>query len=67
MVRGYLAFLRNNRRPSGWTRVHRDKHVKDTAGKSSRCGTVETNLTGIHENVSSIPGLAHWTGDLALL
>ena len=26
-------------------------------GGSSRCGTVETNLTSIHENMGLIPGL----------
>ena len=25
-------------------------------GRSSRCGSVETNLTGIHEDAGSIPG-----------
>ena len=35
--------------------------------KSSRCGAVETNLTGNHEDVGSIPGLTQWVGGPALL
>ena len=31
------------------------------------CGSAVMNLTGIHENVSLIPGLAQWIKDLALL
>ena len=33
---------------------------------SAHCGEVETNLTGTHEVVGSIRGLAQWVGDLAL-
>ena len=33
---------------------------------NSRCGAVETNPTGNHEVVGSIPGLACWVKDLAL-
>ena len=34
---------------------------------SSLCGTVEMNLTRIHEAVGSIPGLAQCVGDPVLL
>ena len=35
--------------------------------RSSHCGTVETNMTSIHEDARLIRGLTQWVGDLALL
>ena len=41
--------------------------LKNIHRRSSRCGSVVTNLTNVYEDVGLIPGLAQWVKDLALL
>ena len=40
---------------------------KNVSFRSSHCGSAEMNLTSIHKDTDSIPGLAQWVKDPALL
>ena len=42
-------------------------YIKDFRNRSSHRGSAKTNLTSIHEDPGSIPGLAHWVKDPVLL
>ena len=47
--------------------IYRTFHPKSSRIQSSHCGSVEMNVTGIHEDTGSIPSLTQWVKDLALL
>ena len=55
---------------SASTKAYGNQHLEENSLsrilQSSHCGSVETSLTGIHEDMGSIPGLTQWVGCLAL-
>ena len=57
----HLGFQESNTAPDD-TQQALKKHLSG----SSHCGTGEVNLTSIHEDAGSIPGVAQWVQDPAL-
>ena len=44
-----------------------EKLTRKAHDRNSCRGSVETNLTSVHEDAGLIPGLAYWVKDLVLL
>ena len=60
-------YLMKRRYPHSPLRAKGFHHIKKANIGNSHRGSVVTNLTSIHEDMGSIPGLAQWVKDLALL
>ena len=52
---------------AGMAKKQKQKPSKQDGSWSSRCGTAQMNLSRNQEVVGSIPGLAQWVKDPALL
>ena len=53
--------------PSGGTKANHKPAIKRQPLQSFHCSSVEMNMTSIHEDTHSIPGLAQWVTDPELL
>ena len=51
----------------GFSLLREKIYIKKIKTGSSHCGSAVTNLTRIHEDASSIPGLVQWVKDPELL
>ena len=66
---GFDTWPGNFHMPWAWPKQTNKPENKNQILKkygSSHCGAAETNVTSIHEDVGSIPGIAQWVKDPVL-